>query len=95
MIELDQTSCRIGTTGMIKGTEMSREDVMGMRVADHRSTRLLATHLDKIIETKAVLSLSTKKPKFPIDFPVSKTPSICPATLQVQTFKFLQIRLQD
>jgi hypothetical protein len=47
---------------------MSREDVMGMRVADHRFTRLLATHLDKITETKAVLSLSTRKPKFLTDF---------------------------
>jgi hypothetical protein len=36
MIESDQIPYRIGTTGIIEGTEMSREDVMGMHVADHR-----------------------------------------------------------
>jgi hypothetical protein len=35
MIELDQTPYGIRTTGTIEGIEMSREDVMGMRVADH------------------------------------------------------------
>jgi hypothetical protein len=69
MIKLDQIPCRIGTTRTIEGTEMSREDVMGMCMADHRSTRLLVTHLDKITETKAVLSLSIGKSEFPIDFP--------------------------
>jgi hypothetical protein len=69
MIELDQIPYRIGTSGIIEGTEMSREDVMRMRVLDHRSTWLLITHLDKITETKAVLSLSTGKLEFLIDFP--------------------------
>jgi hypothetical protein len=38
MIELDQTSRRIGTTETtetIEGTEEPREDEMGTRVADH------------------------------------------------------------
>jgi hypothetical protein len=35
MIKLDQILYRIGKTGIIKGTEMFRKDVMGMRVADH------------------------------------------------------------
>jgi hypothetical protein len=69
MIELDQIPYRIGTTGIIEGSEMSREDVMGMCVPDHRSTWLLVTHLNKITETKAVLSQSTGKLEFPIDFP--------------------------
>jgi hypothetical protein len=69
MIKLDQIPCRIGTTGTIEETEMSREDVMGICVADHRSTWLLITHLDKITETKAVLSLSIGKSEFPTDFP--------------------------
>jgi hypothetical protein len=69
MIKLDQILYRIGKTGIIKGTEMFRKDMMGMRVADHRSTWLLITHLDKLIETKAVLSLSIGKLEFPIDFP--------------------------
>jgi hypothetical protein len=68
MIELDQIPCRIGTTGTIEGTEMSKEDVMGMHVAYHQSTQLLVTHLDKIIDTKTMLSLSIGKTEFPTNF---------------------------
>jgi hypothetical protein len=70
---------------------MSREDMMGMCMAYHRSTQLLTTYLDKITEMKAVLSLSIGKPEFPIVSLFCKTPSICPAALQVQTFKSFQI----
>jgi hypothetical protein len=69
MIKLDQIPCRIGTTRTIEETEMSREDVIGIYVADHRFTWLLITHLDKITETKVVLSLSIGKSEFPTDFP--------------------------
>jgi hypothetical protein len=69
MIELDQIPCRIGTTRTIEGTEMFREDMVGMRVADHRSTQLLVTHVDKITEMKVVLSLSIGKPEFLTNFP--------------------------
>jgi hypothetical protein len=56
---LNQTPYRIETTKIIKRTEAPREDEMGTRVADHRFTRLLVTHLDRMIEIKVGLSLST------------------------------------
>jgi hypothetical protein len=56
---LNQTPYRIETTKIIKRTEAPREDEMGTRVADHRFTRLLVTHLDRTIEIKVGLSLST------------------------------------
>jgi hypothetical protein len=98
MIELDQILDRIGTTGTIEGIEMSREDVMGMRVVDHRSTQLLATHLDRITETKAVLSLSTGRPEFPIDFPTLQDAfyrSGCPTSSKLLIIPNMMARLSQ
>jgi hypothetical protein len=98
MIELDQTPCRIGTTGMIEGTEMSREDMMEMRVVDHQSTWLLTTHLNKITETNAVLSLSTRKPEFLIDFPALQDAfylSRYPTSLNLQITPNMMARLSQ
>jgi hypothetical protein len=98
MIELDRIPYRIGTTGVIEGTEMSREDMTRMHVADHRSTWLLVTHLNKITETKAVLNLSTGKLEFLIDFPALQDAfylSGCPTSLNLQITPNMMARLSQ
>jgi hypothetical protein len=98
MIELDQTPYGIGITGTIEGIEMSREDVMGMRVVDHRSTRLLTTYLDRIAEMKAVLSLSTGKTEFPTYFLALQDTFylfVCPTSLNLQIIPNMMARLSQ
>jgi hypothetical protein len=98
MIELAQIPYRIGIAGTIEGIEMSREGVIGMCVPDHRSTQLLATHLNKIIETKAVLSLSIGKPEFLTDFPILQDAfylSSCPTSSNLQIIPNMMARLSQ